>query len=466
MQRTKTMSGLCFGIEYLGKQVVLMAKTCPRCQTVNDDAAAVCYACNTPFSAPAAYTPPAYQPQAPGQPYPQQPYNAYAQAPGQPYPQQPYAPQPYGQQPYGQYPQAPAAVPKKKSKAALFIILGIVVIVGIALALVIPRFVGQTLSDIANAATFELDGESIPSLKAVGGQGKLTSFTTGTRSGGKYNEYIYSLDSGQGQEVKEYMSHLVKSEGFIWITDVESFDVPTQKGVQCAKESRDDGYVLIVDASWDSKGYIITFVKIQGTLTVNETPITDPDDKDKQDKKDDKDDKDDKKNDPGDDPAFIKLLKSGRFYYEVTYYNIETGEEQSHGYDAQTATKSCFCIMFGSTIWRSILDTEAGKYYDVYDDSEEYTEYDATGVKVYDYNKWKATGTGTEQLLGETLQYIDYDVPNSGFRRAYLKNGDVCATVMYDEDGKRSSMVMFISNPSNNPPSSCFEIPSNYKKTS
>jgi len=386
----------------------------------------VCSVCGKAFDAPAAYAPP--QPQ-----------------------------QPYAQQLYAPVPQTPAAPPKKKPKVALWVIIGIVVVVGIALALVIPRFVGQSLSSIANANTFEIDGENISSVKTVGGNGKLTSFTTGTRNGGKYNTYTYSLDSGQGLEVYAYMSHLVKSEDFTWLTDVESFDVESLSGVQCAKESRDDGYLLIVDASWNSKGYIITLVKIEGTLTIYDKPAADPD------KVDDFDYS-------GIDPLLNQLLRSGRYYYSFRVVDLESGNEYT-GYEACSGNMYSRLEIFthsdGSTTTSRILcDKDANTFYYVYGEDKVVYRYVFEGgdyVDPSDYGDMVAYGGGTNTINGETLNYIDYDAGANGYLRFYIVDGEVYLIQYLDWDGSTVPFIAYILEISDTPPSDCFIIPDDYE---
>ena len=407
-----------------------MPKICFQCQSANDDAAMVCSVCGKAFDAPAAYAPP--QPQ-----------------------------QPYAQQLYAPVPQTPAAPPKKKPKVALWVIIGIVVVVGIALALVIPRFVGQSLSSIANANYYEIDGESIPSMKAVGGSGKLTSFTTGTRNGGKYNTYTYSLDSGQGPEVYTYLSHLVKSEDFAWISDVDSFEVASQSGVQCARESRDDGYVLVVEASWDSKGYVITLSKVKGTLTVDDKPgtgpVTDPRD----------DDKDDLEDFAGDDPPFIKMLKSGMYFFERRVVNLESGEEYD-AFDALLGERYCVGMTTdlgnGKMVTiRFIYDAEDRRAFYINDTEKQYMElpYDAENMSIPDFSNIKVVGTGTDTIKGETLKFIDYG-DGEYVNRYYIKNGDVYAIQQIGLDGSVVNVIHIITKVMPNPPSEYFTFPSDY----
>jgi Domain of unknown function (DUF4333) len=89
------------------------------------------------------------QPPGPQQPGPQQHWQQYPDQPyQQPWPQQPYGAQPYGQpQPYGAYGEVPPtpADGGKRSRTPLFLVLGVLVVVGIAAAAILFLTRGSTL---------------------------------------------------------------------------------------------------------------------------------------------------------------------------------------------------------------------------------------------------------------------------------------------------------------------------------
>ena len=75
------------------------------------------------------------------------------------------------------------------------------------------------------------------------------------------------------------------------------------------------------------------------------------------------------------------------------------------------------------------------------------------------YSVIVAIGTGTDDLMGETLEYIDYLWTNGTITRYFLKDGDVYARwTVLASDGTTANTVMYVSNSTGNPSSSYFNV--------
>ena len=187
-----------------------MSKPCVQCQTMNDDATTICYACGASFYAPSPVNAPVQAqqytvPQAPVQPYQQQPY-APPPVPGQPY-QQPLAPSPYGytqpqdgyRQPQDGYRQPPAPAKKKtKPLILMLIVAGAVALVVIAALLMISRN-KVDITDPPVSDTEEVTGDVVEEEEEEEDDNEpgeppfLTTLSTGVYG---YDMYLHATKNG------------------------------------------------------------------------------------------------------------------------------------------------------------------------------------------------------------------------------------------------------------------------------
>jgi len=168
-----------------------------------------------------------------------------------------------------------------------------------------------------------------------------------------------------------------------------------------------------------------------------------------------------------DDPPFMTLLRTKKYYYDWRRANILTGVGRTSGYIARDFARE-------SVLTHTVMDGDWSKMRFVDDYStNKATRYSSTnyysegagqrspiGVwssKAKDYSMWKAIDTGTDELVGETLQYIDYSRPDGIITRFYLKDGDVYAmyNVLYP-GGETDQIAEYVSNSTGNPPNSIF----------
>jgi len=216
--------------------------------------------------------------------------------------------------------------------------------------------------------------------------------------------------------------------------------------------------------------------EIQDTTEIGAEPVTAPDEENAA--EDEKDAEDEIIEDTFDDPPFMRLLKSGVYYYNWEAVHVLNGPGSHSGYVARIDDKEYTYTTSESVTRSQLLDATAGKEYVINVNGKYYWINDIPNMTLIDYNDCKITETGTEQFLEETLDYIDYIDENynpdkdslqtfsmtyvkpTGIR-VYLKNGDVYAYRDYlfgviQNDG------IYISTPSDDPPPDCFDIPDGY----
>jgi len=274
-----------------------MAKFCNQCGAKLEDGALFCAGCGATFEGPPQQNapppeqqfvppppeqqfvppPPLEQPYAPPPPPPQQysaePTPQYAAPPPPPPGQQGYAPPPppqYGA-PRPAYAGAYAAPQKKKLPTWLLI-----VIIAAAAVAAIIIIANVAVGNEAEKDYFTLGPDQVPSMKLVLGETRdITSFKSSTSGGVQTVTVVYKLDAERDYETYEdkdvfrYAQALILDYGYINTTDY-NFKGDTGSGFIFANESVEDGYILMVQIDFDTKGYTLTITRGTGTLTRNE----------------------------------------------------------------------------------------------------------------------------------------------------------------------------------------------------
>jgi len=178
-----------------------------------------------------------------------------------------------------------------------------------------------------------------------------------------------------------------------------------------------------------------------------------------------------------DDPPFISILKTKLFYYDYRYVNLQTGEEGDYGYIARNFAVYCHYNTTatpegGSFTTRRIEDYSTNKMYRTsimpgvynYTTRQPMARWGGFWSKMIDYSEWKAIDTGIEELMEETLQYIDYSVPSGRITRCYLKDGDIYAMwVVSHRDGSSANTVTYVSNATGDPSDDIFSQPQKWE---
>jgi len=163
--------------------------------------------------------------------------------------------------------QQPVGVPQKKKggKIALIVVGCAVVVVGLVIALILVA-AGGILKSTANAGSYQLGNDSIPSVKTVVGLRSVSGTSTSTSTGGVTTKVIsYNDTQSIQQDLADYAAYLQNSEGFI-VTGAYDFNVASGTA-QLAKLSVDSGQIIILDITYDQTGFTLTFTKGAGTLT-------------------------------------------------------------------------------------------------------------------------------------------------------------------------------------------------------
>ena len=240
-----------------------MARLCSRCGAQIGDATKFCKTCGAGIEQQYNQQPRTWQqPPQYGQP------QAWQQPPQYGQQQQPQYGQPYQQyQQQGQpYPPQTGAAPQKKRRIplALIIIIGLVVLVGLAVG-VILMVTGNT----ASLDRIKIGKDEVPSVKFVLGEERSVSgVSTSIENGITKKEIKYSVSENQNEEMYTYAVALTSDYGYYRLND-NDFTGMSGYDFQFAKESVEAGYLVIVRIDYDRYGYTITLSRGTGTLNLN-----------------------------------------------------------------------------------------------------------------------------------------------------------------------------------------------------
>ena len=255
-------------------------KFCDKCGAQITEGATFCSVCGAPVS----------QPQQQYQQQPQDPYGAppsqqqyvppeqqqYAPPPQQQYtppPQQQYAPPP--QQQYGAPPpqQQYSAKPPNKFLSIKFIILYIIIAVAVIVGIfVVPNL----LNSVADKDFFELSGDRVPSVKYVLGDAPDVSKASTSKSGGVEQMVIeYKAADDPAADMEEYANALISDFKFFSVNGFD-FSEPKGRDIQFAKESSEEGFVVLVSIDYTSSNYTITITRGEGTLNIQDNTPEEP----------------------------------------------------------------------------------------------------------------------------------------------------------------------------------------------
>ena len=285
-----------------------MAKFCKNCGSPIEEGAPFCESCGTalavdqPQEPEQALEPPGDQYMSPPPP-PAPPQEQYTPPQGQ------YAPPPQGQ--YG-------APPKKKLSKKLLILI-------IIAAFIVVAFVAGKLAtgNIAGNDFFKLGDDQIPTVKYVlGEERKITSYST-SKSGGIQETVVkYSVSENQGDEMLEYCKALMDKYGFYNTTPYD-FSGAKGSGFEFMAESVEEGYLLVATVDYDKNGYVLTYKRGKGELTVYDDPPEEPKDDDPGDQE------------PTDDSGdMVEIAYAGIYFEGYSEEEIIAAARES-GYDAK-----------------------------------------------------------------------------------------------------------------------------------
>ena len=130
---------------------------------------------------------------------------------------------------------------------------------------------------LKDEGTYKIGNDTVTSIAGVLGElgaRKVNSIETGIDDGIQTNTYGYKTDPEDPTQAAEdlavYFKYLQNNEGFV---SMKAFSgLPYEGGVeiQLAKNSVDEGKIIILDIEYDATGYTLTFTKGKGTLEINE----------------------------------------------------------------------------------------------------------------------------------------------------------------------------------------------------
>ena len=120
----------------------------------------------------------------------------------------------------------------------------------------------QILDNAAKLQEYDFGSDKVPTINAVVGERKVTGVETSTTNGAPQKQYTYSSTSVTS-DLASYAQHL-RDHGWIVTQDYNFYTIPGS--AQLAKESADDGKVLVLSIAYENAKYAIKISKIEGTL--------------------------------------------------------------------------------------------------------------------------------------------------------------------------------------------------------
>ena len=149
------------------------------------------------------------------------------------------------------------------TKKIVLIVLGCVIALAAIICFTIYFFI-SSFSNLSDVKEYTLGDDTISSIKSVVEKRKVTSVYTGIKNGITTKTVEYKSDSVQDDLIK-YVEYLRTDAGFSLIKEMDLSVVPST--VQLAKESVDEGQVIIIIIDYTLNGYTIKLTKGEGTLT-------------------------------------------------------------------------------------------------------------------------------------------------------------------------------------------------------
>ena len=149
------------------------------------------------------------------------------------------------------------------TKKIVLIVLGCVIALAAIICFTIYFFI-SSFSNLSDVEEYTLGDDTISSIKSVVEKRKVTSVYTGIKNGITTKTVEYKSDSVQDDLIK-YVEYLRTDAGFSLIKEMDLSVVPST--VQLAKESVDEGQVIIIIIDYTLNGYTIKLTKGERTLT-------------------------------------------------------------------------------------------------------------------------------------------------------------------------------------------------------
>jgi len=151
---------------------------------------------------------------------------------------------------------------KKRRVPLVLIIVGSVVVV-IGLIALIAFLV---LRNTSSQDFYKIGKDEVPTVQYILGENrKAVHVSTSVENGVRKRVVEYQVSGNQNREMEKYAQALMDDYGF-YETTPHDFSGSTGRGLELAKESVEDGFIVIVEIEYDRSGYTITILRGKGTL--------------------------------------------------------------------------------------------------------------------------------------------------------------------------------------------------------
>jgi len=428
------------------RKVKFMARFCANCGAQITEGKKFCASCGQNIEEPQ----PALQTQ-PVQTY--QPVQQTAPAEQQQYMQQPQYQQPY-------------APTKKKRKVPLpvKILLGFVAVVCVIITVALLA-TGNT----AKQDFIKIGKDEVPSVKYIlGEERKVIGVSSSVEKNGVVKKVIeYSVAKDQNSEMFQYAQALYDDYGFVNITD-NDFTGSTGTDFEFAKESVEEGCLVIVRIDYDLEGYTITLVQGEGTFTNNgDNGTFDPNQQTGENTTSFSTDthviEPPVSSDPDDNSGsadrvtgdILRLFDSGTFHIKLI--------DPNSGVDTDVYIKGSMSAMSFETEGMScrLVNKDNKSYMIMYALETVYvfdtTEEDTNVPGDNDIDSLTYVSGGTGEFMGRTYRYDEYSDP-SGVRTQYFVDGGTLKGIRTTDTYSNVSEVEIFAF-DNDVPADIFDIP-------
>jgi hypothetical protein len=162
------------------------------------------------------------------------------------------------------------APPAKRRSSAVKII-AIIALAGIVIIGVIGAITAFLSGGVEDSGYYQIGGERLPSVAyALGEEREIVSLKTNTANGVETLSAVYDVSGAkQGEDIREYFGYLQGEDGFVMRSDTgdAAFDEKTGAEIQVWRNAVEPGYMIIVQADYDERGYTITVMRGEGQVT-------------------------------------------------------------------------------------------------------------------------------------------------------------------------------------------------------
>jgi len=122
--------------------------------------------------------------------------------------------------------------------------------------------------NIGDKDWIKIGKDEVPSVKLILGEKRaVTGVSTSVENGVTSKAITYSAAGNQSEEMQTYVHALVYDYGYYYLNEAD-FSDSRGTDFRFAKESVEEGYIVVVRIDYDRSGYTVTLSRGTGTLTV------------------------------------------------------------------------------------------------------------------------------------------------------------------------------------------------------